>query len=121
MKDDEAKNIRPLNGLVLVKVDEHANERPGSPIILTDAAKGRPTRGHVMALSKGYFQNAHLIEPSVIVGEFVIFDAYKIVQVLADGQLAKAQGTPIAKPGEYMLIHEHHILAVIDPEEDTDE
>lgn len=107
-------NIRPMHGMVLLRVDERAVERPGSKIIMPDTAKGRPNQAVVVASSRGWWQNGRFIESELKVDDHVIFNPYKISLVLADGQLAGAQGTPIAKPGEECLVHELHVLTLIE-------
>ena len=113
------KLMNPMHGQVLCRVLNTVNERPGSKLILPDTAMGRPNQALVVEVGRGWFQNGVLIEPQVKPGMKVIFDPYKITLVLADGQLAKAQGTPIAKAGEEFLIHEAHILVEIDEASDA--
>ena len=114
------EKVRPLNGMVLLRVNDDVPERPSAGgLFLPDNAKGRPKLARVIAVSRGYFQGGRLIEPLVRKGEEVLFDPYKITMVLSHGQLATAQGSPVAKAGEHLLIHENRILAVT-KELDTD-
>ena len=116
MTKDEAKQVRPLSGMVLCRVLTDVPERPGSLIVLPDNAKGRPDRCEVIAVSRGvHTAKGALIEPPVNPGERCIFNAYRIDKVLDHGQLATAEGTPVAKAGEYFLIAQNQLLCVIEP------
>lgn len=99
------ERIRPINGHVLIKVEERVQERPGSPIIMPATATGRPNRAVVVAAAQDGKEGLRQ-------GDRVIFDAYRLALVFGDGQMANAAGTPIARAGDYVMIHEDAIHAV---------
>ena len=83
--------IQPVNGNILIKLDEGAEEQTSSGIIIPDTAKEKPSEGEVIAIAADATEQ-------IAVGDRVIFKEYSGTTVTFDGQ-------------EYLLIPAGDILA----------
>ena len=70
-------NLKPLYDRVIVKADE-AEEKTASGLILADTAKEKPTRGTVVAVGEGKWDEdgEKRIPVDVKVGDTVIYGKY---------------------------------------------
>ena len=70
-------NLKPLYDRVIVKADE-AEEKTASGLILADTAKEKPTRGTVVAVGEGKWDEdgEKRIPLDVKVGDTVIYSKY---------------------------------------------
>lgn len=103
---EDYENIRPSKGVVFARVLEREQKVTAQSLIILPATMhGRPNRARVEFAPPG---------AQVKPGEVVCFDAYKIRLVMAHGQLANGQGTPLANPGERFAIDEDDIFFVED-------
>ena len=91
--------LRPLHDKVLVKRTEE-DETSSGGIILSAAAKEKPSQGEVVAVGPGKRQeNGDLTPISVAVGDLVIFGQYGGNEVKIDGD-------------EYLILSESDIYGV---------
>ncbi|MCB1326969.1 MAG: co-chaperone GroES [Spirochaetales bacterium] len=91
--------IKPLADRVLVSPIEENQEKVGS-IIIPDTAKEKPQEGKVEAVGPGKKENGHMIEPTVKVGDRVLYSKYSGTEVKQNGQ-------------EYLIVRESDILAIL--------
>lgn len=103
--------VEPLNGLVLCEL-EGTPEDPNSRIITPETYKPRADRAKVLAVSPGaHGPDGNLIAPQCAKGDRVIINPYAITRVLtSNDQMSQAQGSPLAKPGDRILIAQNQIL-----------
>lgn len=75
-------NLKPLYDRVIVKADE-AEEKTASGLILADTAKEKPTRGTVVAVGDGKWDEdgEKRIPLDVKVGDTVIYSKYGATEV----------------------------------------
>ncbi len=75
-------NLKPLYDRVIVKADE-AEEKTASGLILADTAKEKPTRGKVVAVGEGKWDEdgEKRIPLDVKVGDTVIYSKYGATEV----------------------------------------
>ena len=74
-------SLKPLYDRVIVKADE-AEEKTASGLILADSAKEKPTRGSVIAVGEGKFNDQGVRVPlDVKVGDTVIYSKYGATEV----------------------------------------
>ena len=74
-------SLKPLYDRVIVKADE-AEEKTASGLILADSAKEKPTRGSVVAVGEGKFNDQGVRVPlDVKVGDTVIYSKYGATEV----------------------------------------
>jgi chaperonin GroES len=74
-------SLKPLYDRVIVKADE-AEEKTASGLILADSAKEKPTRGSVIAVGEGKFNDQGVRVPlDVKVGDVVIYSKYGATEV----------------------------------------
>ena len=94
--------FKPLNNYVLVQRIEEENKTAGG-IIIPDTAKEKPSRGRVIAVGDGIFENGARVPMTVKVGDTVLFAkwASSANEVKIDG-------------AEYVLIKESDILGIIE-------
>lgn len=92
--------IKPLQDRVLLSRVE-AEKKTASGIILTDAAKEKPSMGVVVAVGPGKLEDGKLILSAVEVGQTVIFKQYATTEVKFENK-------------EYLLIESKDILAVVE-------
>ncbi|MCX6809266.1 MAG: co-chaperone GroES [Candidatus Berkelbacteria bacterium] len=92
--------IKPLRDKVLLKTIEAQTTTKGG-IILPDSAKEKPQEAKVIAVGEGKIEDGKLVEPSVKIGDIVIYPKYSGDDVKLDGE-------------EYTLIEEEKILAIVE-------
>ena len=94
-------NMQPLGDRVVVKPLEAESKTKGG-ILLPDTAKEKPQEGKVIAVGKGKYSNAGILQPlEVNVGDRVLYGKYSGSEITT-------------KEGEELLImREEDILAVI--------
>lgn len=74
-------SLKPLYDRVIVKADE-AEEKTASGLILADTAKEKPTRGTVVAVGEGKFNDkGERVPLDVKVGDTVIYSKYGATEV----------------------------------------
>jgi len=74
-------SLKPLYDRVIVKADE-AEEKTASGLILADTAKEKPTRGKVIAVGEGKFNDkGERVPLDVKVGDTVIYSKYGATEV----------------------------------------
>ena len=74
-------SLKPLYDRVIVKADE-AEEKTASGLILADTAKEKPTRGKVVAVGDGKFNDkGERVPLDVKVGDIVIYSKYGATEV----------------------------------------
>jgi chaperonin GroES len=91
--------LRPLDDRVVVQPSE-AEEVTSGGIVLPDAAREKPQRGKVVAVGVGkLLDSGNRGEPSVAVGDEVIYGKYGGSDVEVDGQELKIlrEGDILAK------------------------
>ena len=94
--------LRPLNDRVLVRRIEEGEQIRGG-IIIPDTAKEKPQEGEVIAVGNGkLLDNGTRIEPSVKVGDRVLFGKYSGNDIKLDDV-------------EYLIMREDDILGIIEP------
>ncbi|GAB4160712.1 MAG: co-chaperone GroES [Planctomycetota bacterium] len=93
--------LRPLGDKVIVKRLE-AEEKTKGGIILPDTAKEKPKEGKIMAVGRGrVLEGGKVVEPSVKVGDRVIFSSYAGTEVKVDGE-------------EFLIMSEDDIQAIVE-------
>lgn len=74
-------NLKPLYDRVIVKADE-AEEKTASGLILADTAKEKPTRGKVVAVGDGKFNDkGERVPMDIKVGDTVVYSKYGATEV----------------------------------------
>ena len=92
--------LRPLsNKIVLKKAEKELTTKSG--LILSSAAADEPAYYEVIAVGPGLMQDGILQPMTLKVGEKVFIDKYA-------GNAVKLDGV------EYLIAHEHDVLAVIE-------
>lgn len=92
--------LKPIGDKIIVERIEPENKTKGG-IVLPDNAKEKPKEGKVIAIGHGkLLDNGSRVEPSVKVGEKVIFTSFAGSEVKIDSK-------------EYLIMSEEDILAVI--------
>ena len=94
--------FKPLNNYVLIIRIEDENKTAGG-IISPDTAREKPSRGRVVAVGDGAFENGVRVPMTVKVGNTVLFAKWA-----ASANEVKIDGT------EYVLIKESDILGIIE-------
>ena len=93
--------LRPLHDKVLVKRTEE-DETSSGGIILSGAAKEKPSQGEVMAVGPGKkLESGDLVPVNVKAGDTVIFGQYGGNEVKLDGE-------------DYLILSESDIFGVIE-------
>ena len=94
--------FKPLNNYVLIQRIEEENKTAGG-IIIPDTAKEKPSRGRVIAVGDGAFENGARVPMTVKVGDTILFAkwASSANEVKIDG-------------AEYVLIKETDILGILE-------
>jgi chaperonin GroES len=94
--------ISPLGDRVVVKPADKAEEKTlASGIIIPETVdKERPSKGTVVAVGPGKYDDGDLIPMSVKVGDTVLFSKYGFDEVKIDGT-------------EYYILSESSILGII--------
>lgn len=93
--------FKPLNNYVLIKRIEEENKTAGG-IIIPDTAKEKPSRGRVVTVGDGAFENGVRVPMTVKNGDTVLFAKWA-----ASANEVKIDGT------DYVLIKESDILGII--------
>lgn len=93
--------FQPLNNYVLLERIEEENKTAGG-IIIPDTAREKPSRGLVIAVGNGIFENGARVPMTVEEGETVLFAkwASSANEVKIDGK-------------DYVLIKESDILGIL--------
>ena len=92
-------SIRPLNDRVVVeRLEEEAKSAGG--IIIPPTAAEKPTEGKVMAVGPGRLDHGQRIEPTVKVGDKVLFGKYAGTEIEVNGK-------------QVVVMREDDILAVV--------
>ena len=96
-----AMKLKPLADRVIVKQQE-AEEKTKSGLYLPDAAKEKPTKGKVIAVGPGRFDDkGKRIEPGVSAGDVVYYGKYSGTDVEIDGE-------------KFVILRESDILGVLE-------
>ena len=94
-------NIRPLHDRVVVRRLEEESMSAGG-IVLPDTASEKPSQGEVLAVGPGKrLDNGNLEQPSVVVGDKVLFGQYGGSTVKIDGE-------------ELLILAENEIFGVLE-------
>ena len=93
--------FKPLNNYVLLQRIEEENKTAGG-IIIPDNAREKPSRGRVIAVGDGAYENGTRIPMTVKTGDTVMFAkwASSVNEVKIDGT-------------DYVLIKESDILGIL--------
>jgi chaperonin GroES len=102
MATKSSLSLKPLGDRVVVKPLEAPEEKVlASGIIIPDSeTKEKPSKGKIVAVGPGRYDDGKLVPMSVKVGETVLFTKYGYDEVKVDGV-------------EYFILAESQILAVI--------
>jgi len=93
-------SIKPLQDRIIVKRFE-SEEKTASGIIIPDSAKEKPFEGEIIAVGDGkVFDNGTKVEPTVKVGDKVLFAKYAGTEVKFEGE-------------EFLIMREDDVLCVI--------
>ena len=92
--------IRPLCDRVVVKMLE-VEETTNGGIILTGAAKEKPTVAEIVAVGPGGVVDGNKVEMYLNVGDKVLLSKYAGTEVKLDGQ-------------EYTILRQSDVLAVVE-------
>lgn len=96
-----ALKLRPLDDNIVIKPAE-AEEKTAGGIVLPDSAKEKPLRGEVVAVGPGrILKSGKRLEPSVKVGDVVMFGRYSGTDVKVEGV-------------EHKIVREAELLARIE-------
>lgn len=91
--------LRPLATKVVVQAAEEESQTAGG-IILPDAAKKKPTQGHIIAVGNGHTLDDGTVVPlSVKVGDVVVYSKYGGTEVTLEGK-------------DYIILDEDQIYAI---------
>lgn len=97
---DKKLSIKPLNDRIVVK-PVAKEEKTAMGIIIPDSAKQEtPSKGTVVAVGTGRYEDGDLIPMTVKVGDQVLFSKYGFDEIKVDGQ-------------EYYILSESNVLAVL--------
>lgn len=97
---DKKLSIKPLNDRIVVK-PVAKEEKTAMGIIIPDSAKQEaPSKGTVVAVGAGRYEDGDLIPMTVKVGDEVLFSKYGFDEIKIDGQ-------------EYYILSESSVLAVL--------
>ena len=91
-------NIRMTQDRVMVSIKEEKITKGG--IIIPDTVKEKPTKGSVVAVGPGIYQNGILIPTTVKEGEEIIFNKFAGAEIEIDGH-------------KYLVLRESDITAVL--------
>jgi chaperonin GroES len=94
-------NARPLQDRIIVRRFEEGEQKSGG-IIIPDSAKEKPQRGQVVSAGHGKVNSDGIRIPlDVKAGDTVLFGKYTSQEIKLDD-------------GEYLIMREDDVLAVID-------
>jgi len=99
--------IKALGTNVFCKVHDDEQRITTGGLFIPSATRGRPDRAVVEHCGP---------DAEVKPGDRICFNPYRLKVVFGHGQLANAQGSPIANPGERFVIDEDEILFIEEPE-----
>jgi chaperonin GroES len=111
------KRIRMLRDLLLVEMVPDATVI--GHIIVPATAYKRPNQARVIAAGPGRWHGDVWVPVEITPGDLVLVDPYRFELVLADGQMALAEGTPYAGIGDRAVIsarNTHCVLGKTCPE-----
>ena len=77
--------LQPLGDRLVVKAIE-AEQTTASGLVLPDTAQERPSRGTVIAVGEGRYEDGKRIPLDVAVGDEVIYSKYGRTEVKVDGE-----------------------------------
>jgi chaperonin GroES len=93
--------LKPLNDRIVVRQSE-AEEKTASGILLPDAAKEKPTKGKVVAVGPGKFDDkGKRMEIGLRVNDVVYYGKYSGTEVEIDGQ-------------KFVILRESDVLGVLE-------
>ncbi len=92
-------NFKPLHNNVLVKRIEEESKTAGG-IYIPDSAKEKPSRGEVIAVGNGGYQNGKEMPMTVKVGDSILFGKWSGNEVKLDGN-------------DYIIMKESDILGIL--------
>lgn len=93
--------LKPLADRVIVRQSD-AEEKTKSGIVLPDSAKEKPTKGKVIAVGPGKFDdNGKRMEVGVRIGDSIYYGKYSGTDVEVDGQ-------------KFVILRESDILGVLE-------
>ncbi|RWR95863.1 chaperonin, chloroplastic-like protein [Cinnamomum micranthum f. kanehirae] len=100
LETDEIKDLKPLNDRVLIKVAE-VEEKTAGGLLLTEAAKEKPSIGTVIAVGPGPFDEEGNRKPLIVTpGETVLYSKY-------------AGNDFKGSDGEYIALRASDVMAVL--------
>jgi chaperonin GroES len=94
--------LKPLHNYVLLSRIEEENKTAGG-IIIPDNAKEKPSRGRVIAIGSGLYDNGAIIPMTVRPNDIVLFSKWS-----SSANEVKIDGT------DYVLIKETDILGILE-------
>jgi chaperonin GroES len=98
---ESAMKLRPLQDRVIVKQSE-AETKTASGIVLPDSAKEKPTKGKVIAVGPGKFdEKGKHMELAVRTGDTVFYGKYSGTDIEVDGE-------------KFVILRESDILGVLE-------
>jgi chaperonin GroES len=94
--------VRPLGDRIVVRpADKNEEQKLASGIIIAESTqKERPSKGVVVAVGPGKYDDGALVPMEVSVGDTVLFSKYRFDEVKIDGV-------------EYYILGESSVLAVL--------
>ena len=94
--------IKPLEDRVVVQVDDEAEQKTASGLVIPDTAKEKPQQGTIIAVGPGKRseQTGELVPLDVNEGDTVLFSKYGGTEVKFEGE-------------EYLILSARDILAVL--------
>jgi chaperonin GroES len=96
-----AIKLRPLADRVIVRQSD-AEEKTASGILLPDSAKEKPTKGKVISVGTGKFdEKGKRMELGVRVGDTVYYGKYSGTDIEADGE-------------KFVILRESDILGILE-------
>ncbi|MBI4852922.1 MAG: co-chaperone GroES [Acidobacteria bacterium] len=96
-----SQSIRPLRDRILLTREEEKEQIRGG-IIIPDTAKEKPQRAKVVAVGDGkLLDNGLRLQPSVKVGDTVLFGKYSGTEIKVDDK-------------EYIIMKEEEVLGILE-------
>lgn len=95
-------SLTPLGDRIVVKpAGKEGEKKLASGIIIPETVnKERPTKGTVVAVGPGKYEEGKRVPPQVKVGDVVLFSAYGYDEVKIEGQ-------------EYYILAESNVLGIV--------
>jgi len=91
--------LQPLGDRLVVKAIE-AEQTTASGLVLPDTAQEKPSRGTVVAVGEGRYEDGKRIPVDVAIGDEVIYSKYGGTEIKVDGE-------------DVLILSEHDILAKV--------